>query len=91
MELAAILKPAPFVKTEAGDPEQLLQDFWGGIVRRLDNSVVMGNNNVVMKPRCYRKPQRGNVSRSSSYVATRPVIGQNLHRGYTNHSFMVKI
>ena len=27
MELAAILKPAPFVKTEAGDPEQLLQDF----------------------------------------------------------------
>ena len=27
----------------------------GGIVRRLDNSVVMGNNNVVMKPRCYKK------------------------------------
>ena len=27
MELAAILKPGPFVKTEAGDPEQLLQDF----------------------------------------------------------------
>ena len=27
MELAAVLKPAPFVKTEAGDPEQLLQDF----------------------------------------------------------------
>ena len=27
MELAALLKPAPFVVQETGDPEQLLQDF----------------------------------------------------------------
>ena len=27
MELAALLKPAPFVVKETGDPEQLLQDF----------------------------------------------------------------
>ena len=63
----------------------------GGIVIRIDNNVVMEDNNVVMKPRCYRKPRYGIVSRSSCYVATRPVIGQNLHRGYTNHSFVVKI
>ena len=63
----------------------------GGIVSRGDNTDVIGDNNGVMKPRCYRKPQRGIVSRSSCYVATRPVIGQNLHRGYTNYSFVVKI
>ena len=27
MELAALLKPPPFVVKETGDPEQLLQDF----------------------------------------------------------------
>jgi hypothetical protein len=27
MELAALLKPAPFVVKETGDPKQLLQDF----------------------------------------------------------------
>ena len=64
---------------------------WGGIVSQIDNNIVMGDNNVVMKPRCYRKPQCGIVSRSSCYVATRPVIGQNMYRGYTNHSFVVKI
>ena len=63
----------------------------GGNVSRGDNTNVIGDNNGVRKPRCYRKPQRGIVSRSSCYVATRPVIGQNLHRGYTNHSFVVKI
>ena len=63
----------------------------GGIVSRVDNTDVIGVNNDVMKPRCYRESQRGIVSRSSCYVATRPVIGQNLHRGYTNHSFVVKI
>ena len=63
----------------------------GGIVSRGDNTDVIEDNNGVRKPRCYRKPQRGIVSRSSCYVATRPVIGQNLHRGYTNHSFVVKI
>ena len=63
----------------------------GGIVSRVDNTDVIGDNNGVMKHRCYRKPQRGIVSRSSCYVATRPVIGQNLHCGYTNHSFVVKI
>ena len=51
----------------------------------------MGNNNVVMKPRCYRKPRYGIVSRSSCYVATRPVIGQNQHHGNTNYSFVLKI
>ena len=62
----------------------------GGIVNRGDNTDVIGDNNGVMKHRCYRKPQRGIVSRSRCYFATRPVIGQNLHRGYTNHSCVVK-
>ena len=63
----------------------------GGIVSQVDNNVVMGNNNVVMKPRCYRKPRCGIVSRSRCYLATPPVIGQNWHCGYTNHNFVVKI
>ena len=68
-----------------------ISDLSGDIVSRVDNNVVMGDSNVVMKPRCYRKPRCGIVSRSSCYVATRPVIGQNQHHGYTNHSFVVEI
>ena len=42
------------------------------------------------KDRCFRKVQRGNVSRCRVYLVTEPVIGQNPRRIYSNHAIALK-